>query len=77
MGFLDSLKAWLRIEKADLAESTAELERRLDADLTRREAQLGESPTEAMERLQGEIADNESSFDAIRDIVDTDPGAKD
>ncbi len=77
MGFLDSLKAWLLTEKADLAESTAELEQRLDADLDRREAQLAESPGEAMERIQGEIAQNESSFDAIRDIVEPDAGDQD
>jgi chromosome segregation ATPase len=71
MSFLDTLKAWLRTEKADLAESTAELERRLDEDLTRRERQLDESPTEAMERLQAEIADNDSSLDAIRDQLDS------
>ena len=76
MGFLDSLKAWLRTEKADLDESTAELERRLDDDLTRRERQLNESPAEAMERLQGEIADNDSSLDAIRDLLDS-PEAED
>ena len=76
MGFHDSLKAWLRTEKADLDESTAELERRLDDDLTRRERQLNESPAEAMERLQGEIADNDSSLDAIRDLLDS-PEAED
>jgi chromosome segregation ATPase len=76
MGFLDSLKAWLRTEQADLAESTAELERRLDEDLTRRERQLDESPTEAMERLQAEITDNDTSIDAIRDQLDS-PGDED
>ena len=69
MGFLHTLKAWLRTEAADLAESAKQMEERLDADLSKRERQLNETPEEAMKRLQSEIDDSESSFDAISDKI--------
>lgn len=69
MGFLDSLKAWLRTEAEEATDAKDDLESRLDADLTRRERLLNETPTEAMERLQDEIADGQSAFDAIEDKI--------
>lgn len=63
MGFLDSLRAWLRREGAELADASRDLENRLDADLSRRERRLDETPEEAMERLQQEIADDRSLTD--------------
>jgi phage shock protein A len=67
MGFLDSLKSWLRTEAAELAETKADLETKLDRNLSEKERQLNETPTEAMDRLQREIDDNQGSFDAIED----------
>jgi chromosome segregation ATPase len=67
MGFLDSLKSWLRSEAADLTDAKGELETRLDRDLSERERRLNETPAEAMERLQQEIEQNQGSFDAIED----------
>ena len=67
MGFLDSLRSWLRSEAAELADAKAELESDLDRDLTERERRLNETPQEAMERLQQEIEQNQGSFDAIED----------
>ncbi|MDH3680800.1 MAG: hypothetical protein OEV40_12710 [Acidimicrobiia bacterium] len=69
MGFLDSLKAWLRTETADLKDAKGDLESRLDDDLTRRERLLEETPTDAMERLQEEIADGQSAFDTLEDKI--------
>lgn len=67
MGFLDSLKSWLRSEAADLSDAKADLESDIDRSLTEREKRLNETPAEAMERLQGEIDENQGSFDAIED----------
>lgn len=70
MGWWESLKARLRTEAADLGQAKNEAEARIDADLSRREAQLDETPEQAMERIQREMGDNESSFDSIRDRID-------
>ena len=67
MGFLDSLKSWLRSEAADLSDAKADLESNLDRSLTEREKRLNETPAEAMERLKGEIDTNQDSFNAIED----------
>ena len=69
MGFLDSLKSWLRSEAAELADTKAKVEADLSRDLAERERRLEETPTEAMERLQQEIDDNQSSIDAIEDRI--------
>ncbi len=69
MGFLDSVKAWFKTEAAELADAKGDLEDRLDTGLSQRERQLNETPAEAMERLQGEIADNESSLGALEDKI--------
>lgn len=64
-----SLKAWLSKEAADLSDVTTDMEDRLSADLDRREDRLNETPSETMERLQSEIADGESAFEAIGDKI--------
>ena len=69
MGFLDSLKAWLKTETAELSDAKRGLEGRLDEGLSKRERQLNETQAEAMERLQQEIADGESSFHDIEDKI--------
>ena len=65
MGFLDALRAWLKNETTELSDAKRDLERRLDDGLGKRESQLDETPVEAMERLQQEIADGDSSFHDI------------
>jgi hypothetical protein len=69
MGMWDSLKAWMKRESADLKDAAGDLEQQLDADLTRREQQLNESPAEAMERLQAEIAGNDSALSELGDKI--------
>ena len=69
MGFLDSLKAWLKTETAELADAKGDLESRLDGELSDRERRLNETPEEAMERLQQEIAENDSSLGAMEDKI--------
>lgn len=69
MGFLDSLKAWLKTETSEFSDAKRDLEGRIDSGLNKRERQLNETPEEAMERLQQEIADGESSFHDIEDKI--------
>ncbi len=69
MGFLDSLKAWLQREGAELKETTENVTSRLDQDLTRRESRLNETPEEAMARIQAQI-DEDASFKAVQDRID-------
>ena len=69
MGFLDSLKTWLKTETSEFSDTKRDLEGRIDTGLNKRERQLNETPEEAMERLQQEIADGESSFRDIEDKI--------
>lgn len=69
MGFWDTLKAWLGREAADLAVAKRETEERLDAELSAREARLHETPDQAMERLQREMAANDDALGDIRDRI--------
>lgn len=71
MDLWQQIRGWLRREAADARDAKDDLERRLDRDLTNRERRLNETPSEAMERLQREIADHESSFDQVRDRIGT------
>lgn len=64
------MKVWLSKEAADLEDVTADMKDRLSSDLDRRERQLDETPNEAMERLQTEIADGESALEAIGNKID-------
>ncbi|MGF1597736.1 MAG: hypothetical protein ACFCVK_12535 [Acidimicrobiales bacterium] len=68
MGFLDTLKGWLRSEGAELKDSAAGLRTRVDDHLTRRTRRLEETPAEAMARLQDEI-DSSGSFDTVHDRI--------
>jgi chromosome segregation ATPase len=70
MGFLDSVKAWLKTEAVEARRAKGDLETRLDDDLARREHQLNETPEQALERLQHEVADSESSFETISKKID-------
>ncbi len=58
----------MRREGAELQSSAQELEANLDADISRRERRLNETPMEAMERIQAEI-DDDSSFTALEDKI--------
>lgn len=69
MGFVEQVKGWLRSEAKEAKEAIGDLESRLDSDLSAKERQLGETPSQAMERLQHEIAEGESSLDAIGDKI--------
>jgi phage shock protein A len=69
MDMWQQVRRWLRREAAEASESVHQLEQRLDRDLTERERRLTETPSEAMERLQREIAASESSFDEVRNRI--------
>ncbi len=69
MGFLDSLKTWFRSESADAKDLLGDTKSRLETDLDRREADLAASPAERLERLQEQIAEDDS-FEALRDKVE-------
>lgn len=70
MGVWDTVRSWFKSEAVELVDAKKDLEERLDADLTRRERQLDETPAEALERLQREAADSDDSFSAISDKID-------
>lgn len=69
MGFLDSLKTWLRTESADAKDLLGDTTTRLESDLNRREAELGASPAERLEQLQDQIAEDDS-FGSLRDKIE-------
>ena len=69
MGFLDQVRGWLHREKADVSDAWRETERRLDADLSRKERQLTESPTEGLKRIQEEIGASPDPLEEIRGRV--------
>ena len=69
MGFLDQVRGWLRREKADVSDALREAEQRLDADLSRKERELTETPEEGLKRIQDEIGANPDPLDEIRGRV--------
>lgn len=69
MGFLDSVKSWLRSEAAEAKDLGEKTKSRLETDLDRREAEMNLTPQERMERLQEQIEDG-SSFEAIQDKIE-------
>ena len=74
MNMWQQVRQWLRREAADASEAVHQLEQQLDRDLTERERRLTETPSEAIERTQREIAASESSFDEVRNRIGlTDP----
>ena len=69
MGFLDSLKRWFRSESKEIGEIGREATGRLEADLERREAELGASPAEKLDMIQDRIAQDDAVFDELRDKI--------
>jgi methyl-accepting chemotaxis protein len=69
MGLWNSVKAWVKREASDLKEATDDLEQQLDADLSRREEQLDETPQESVERLQAEIEQGDSAYAELGDKI--------
>lgn len=69
MGFLDSLKSWLRTESADAKDLLGDTHSRMESDLDRREAELAASPAERLEQLQNQIAEDDS-FGSLRDKIE-------
>lgn len=70
MGFLDSFKSWLRTEAAEAQDLGRETKGRMEADLDRREAELNLTPSERLDQLQDQIADGDSTLDALRDKIE-------
>lgn len=69
MGFLDSLKTWLRTESADAKDLLGDTKGRLESDLDRRESELAASPAERLEQMQAQIADDDS-FGSLQDKIE-------
>ncbi|MEL6982652.1 MAG: hypothetical protein AAFO29_09545 [Actinomycetota bacterium] len=69
MGFLDSLKTWLRTESADAKDLLGDTKSRMESDLDRREGELAASPAERLEQMQAQIADDDS-FGSLRDKIE-------
>lgn len=70
MGFLDSLRSWFASESAEAKKLGQSTQQRLETELDRREAELAASPSERIEMLQDEIADSDTTFDALRDKIE-------
>ena len=71
MTFWDSVKAFLRREAADVQEGISDLKDRLDAELTRREAELEASPSERLDMIREDIESGGSPLDAVEDKIDS------
>lgn len=69
MGFLDTVRRWLADEAAEAKDSLDGLERRLDADLTRRERELERSPTERLDSIRAETGSDDLLAE-VQDAVD-------
>jgi len=70
MGFMDSVKAWLQNESAEAADLGRSTSGKISKELDRREAIQNASPSERMNQLQDEIAENNSSFAGLQDKID-------
>lgn len=70
MGFLDSVKAWLKEESAEAADLGRSTSGKMSRELDRREAVQNASPSERMSQLQEDIANNDSSFEALQDKIE-------
>jgi ElaB/YqjD/DUF883 family membrane-anchored ribosome-binding protein len=66
MSAIDRLRSWLKRESADAKESWGDLRNRADAELSRKEAQLQETPEQRLERLQHDVRQNDEDFDELR-----------
>jgi hypothetical protein len=70
MSWWRRLRAALGSEAAEARDVYHQAEQRLDADLSRREAELDETPEEKLARLQREIGANPDPFDEVRARLD-------
>ena len=70
MGFLDSLKAWLKTEAAEAQDLGHATKGRLEADLDRREAELNLTPEQRLDALQDKIDGGDSVFEHLQDKID-------
>jgi ElaB/YqjD/DUF883 family membrane-anchored ribosome-binding protein len=66
MGFVNTLRTWLRGERDEAADALRQAQRRAEDALDRRERQLQETPEEAMARIQDEIQANDEQLDELR-----------
>lgn len=66
MSWFDRLKALVRRETAEAKDVLRDAEQRLDADLSRREADLHATPEEKLSRLTEEIEAAPDPFDEVR-----------
>ena len=69
MGFLDSVKAWFRTETAEAKDVGRGLRDRMDADLSRREAELEMTPEERLDQLTESI-EGDTSLDDLRSKIE-------
>jgi hypothetical protein len=71
MGLWETVRAWFKTETADLGDAAKDLEGRVDADLSRRERQLNETPEQAIARIQAEAdSGDEDSFAAVSEKIE-------
>lgn len=70
MGFLDSLKAWLKTEATEAQDLGRATKGRLEADLDRREADLNLTPEQRLDQLQDKISEGDSVFESLQDKID-------
>jgi hypothetical protein len=65
MQWLERLKHRFDNEASEVKESVDDLSARLDADLTRREAELDATPEQKLDGILDEIGENEAVFDEL------------
>ena len=70
MGWIERFKQAFSREVGEVRESANELGERLDADLTRREAELDATPEQKLDGILDEINDNDSVFAELRGKTD-------
>ena len=66
MALGEVVRRWFRRERDEAGELAAEAERRLDAELSRRETELHATPEQRMDLLRDQIAANDADLEAIR-----------
>jgi hypothetical protein len=76
-GFLDRLRAVLRREKAEVAESWGEAKARIEGALDRREAELQATPEERLAQVQRDIDASADDLEEIRRRIERGSGAAD
>lgn len=68
--WVDRIRGWLRREARDVREVLGDAERRLDADLSRRERALAATPEERLQATLDEIAASGESYERLRDDLE-------